>query len=352
MKKDYRLTSITDERLLTIARDTLERALTLMRENLVPSTPENIMVWFHHVQKTMPQLDRDLETILSRGSGFTPQINKELYQRYFTEMDSRKLELVRAAMGELLKDLSENIHELSQGMDDFDDILQRSAEALQLNPDQASLTELVDTLLQESKLAKAASERARHKLDQLNEELGQLKTSMEALERSALEDALTSTANRRAFDQVFNDYLKMARVNSRSCCLMLVDIDRFKAYNDKYGHQVGDKVLRFVALTLKKMVKGQDFVARHGGEEFAILLPSTHYQGGMAIAQAIVERIGNSVLKVGNAKRTIDPVTVSVGLSYSRDSDTPESMFKRADVSLYEAKARGRNQVVGEKDLP
>ncbi len=329
----------------------LEQALGHMRQQAIATTPENIKVWYHYVQADIPQLNQDIDGLLERGKEFSAAISEELYRRYFTEMDDRKMDTLRKALRELIADFSESLQELAAGIGDYDSVLQRSYEALQSARDEQRVEQLIEVLLRESKVALQASSQARHKIDLLSEEITQLKTVMGDLERSALEDALTNTANRRAFDQVFSDYLKLARSSGRGCCLVLVDIDRFKGFNDKFGHQAGDKVLRFVAMILKKMVKGQDFVARHGGEEFAILLPATRYEGGLALARSIVERIAGTRLLVGSNSDTSVSVSVSAGVGFSRAEDTPDTLFARADKCLYEAKQKGRNCVVGEHGL-
>ncbi|MEC8429289.1 MAG: GGDEF domain-containing protein, partial [Pseudomonadota bacterium] len=122
-----------------------------------------------------------------------------------------------------------------------------------------------------------------------------------------------------------------------------------KKFNDTYGHLVGDKVLRFVALMLTKMIKGRDKLARYGGEEFAIVLPETDFAGGMSLASSIVSSIAKTRLIVGEKQDTLDPVTVSVGVACCREDDLPETLFERADQALYQAKQSGRNKAVGEE---
>ncbi len=343
--------SSADETLLELARQKLEAALGTMREHHVPTTPENIMVWYHYVQQDMPQLVVEVDKVIARKTPFSAQLSSQLYQRFFTEMDRRKLELLQGAIRQLITHFSEHIEVLTDGMSDFESVLTQCIEGLSGDLDETALSLLVDTLLTESKQAKRVGVDTRQKIEGLKKEIGELRSSLEELERSALEDALTSVANRRAFDQVFGEQLSLTKSSDSGCCLLLIDIDHFKKFNDKYGHQAGDKVLRFVASMLKNMTKGQDFVARYGGEEFAIILPSTAYSGGMSLARSLASNIATSRLTIDAKRKLIDFVTVSVGVSWSRKGDTTETMFRRADASLYQAKESGRNRVLGQQDL-
>lgn len=343
--------SSTDEALLVLARQKLEAALEKMRQFHIPPTPENIMVWYHYEHEDIPQLNVEVDKVIARTGSFSAQLNSQLYQRYFAEMDRKKLELLQDAMRQLITHFSDHLKVLNDDLGGYEDALTQCADSLQGDINSEELAKLIQMLLRETLEAKEVSTCARKKIDSLNQEVSQLRASLQELERSALEDALTGIANRRAFDQIFKDQLALTGNSPSGCCLLLIDIDNFKRFNDKYGHQSGDKVLRFVATMLKKMTKGQDFVSRYGGEEFALILPATGYSGGMSLAKTLVVNIAGSRLTIDAQKKLVDFVTVSVGVSWSRKGDTTESLFRRADASLYHAKETGRNRVIGQQDL-
>ena len=165
----------------------------------------------------------------------------------------------------------------------------------------------------------------------------------------AMTDSLTGMPNRRRFDAVFAEAWVHAQRNRKPVSLVLIDVDRFKAYNDRYGHQDGDVCLREIAGALQDAVRHpDDLVARLGGEEFVALLPDT----GVAEAERIARRIcatvsGRALPHAGNPAGGI--VTVSLGCATALphlDGTSPGALVASADVLLYEAKRTGRNKVV------
>ncbi|TFZ61078.1 diguanylate cyclase [Methylorubrum sp. Q1] len=163
------------------------------------------------------------------------------------------------------------------------------------------------------------------------------------LARLAQTDVLTGLPNRRHFETVFAQTWETSRLTGRPLALILIDADHFKRYNDRYGHAVGDAVLKGLADSLSASVcRPGDLVARVGGEEFAVLLPGTDHNGATRMAETIHRAIaGVAMPSAGIAPRT---VTVSLGLAVHSGSGTAADLYRRADAALYEAKAGGRNQ--------
>ncbi|AXS09900.1 GGDEF domain-containing protein [Klebsiella pneumoniae] len=163
---------------------------------------------------------------------------------------------------------------------------------------------------------------------------------IQRLESIANQDALTGTANRRAL----NAYLAAIWQQKTPLALMMIDVDYFKRYNDRYGHQAGDECLSSVAQVLKMAVRAEgDLVARYGGEEFVVVLPGV----SLAHATAIAERIQQKIREAGLPHATsavASEVTVSIGIVASDGTVPIETLIARADSALYQAKNKGRNQ--------
>lgn len=166
-----------------------------------------------------------------------------------------------------------------------------------------------------------------------------------ALQRLATTDGLTGLANRRHFDEYFNQEWRRIARDQQPLSLILCDVDFFKLYNDTYGHQAGDYCLKSVAKAIRNMVKRPaDLVARYGGEEFAIILPNTDVIGAIAVAKAICAQIKALNLPHSRSK-VAEYVTLSMGVATTIPllEAGAESLLKTADTALYQAKAEGRN---------
>ena len=160
----------------------------------------------------------------------------------------------------------------------------------------------------------------------------------------ATTDGLTELFNHRYFQEQIRRQLDHCKRYNESFSLIIIDIDFFKKFNDNFGHQSGDAVLRQVAQTLKHNVRATDIVCRYGGEEMSIILPNTDEEEAFSTAQKICDRVASNKFKLANGKDT--NVTISLGVStFPKDGETAEDMIASADKRLYDAKNNGRNQV-------
>ncbi|MEX6505142.1 GGDEF domain-containing protein [Jiella sp. M17.18] len=171
---------------------------------------------------------------------------------------------------------------------------------------------------------------------------GLLKQRSQDLERAASTDALTGMHNRRFFDEALREYIAAFAQVGRPLGLVIIDLDRFKAINDSYGHDVGDEVLKAVAVCLFEFTRFHDVVARLGGEEFAVMAPNMDMPALRRFADRMREAIEALIIEVGGRRV---PVTASLGLAVTQGGDDSAALFKRADVNLYLAKHSGRNRV-------
>ncbi|MET3998191.1 GGDEF domain-containing protein [Marinobacterium sp. MBR-109] len=181
------------------------------------------------------------------------------------------------------------------------------------------------------------------RLDEMEQKAAGFRRSAEEAHMKSRTDPLTGLANRFAYDQQLVNELARYQRYGTPFALCVADIDFFKGINDQYGHLAGDKVLRLMAKVLRSSLRGVDFVARFGGEEFVILMPST---GGKSAHQA-AEKVRKAVEQSPfNFQSRPVHITVSIGVAEVMSDDTGESLFGRADSNLYAAKSNGRNRVV------
>ncbi|HEX2122202.1 MAG TPA: diguanylate cyclase [Thermoanaerobaculia bacterium] len=181
-------------------------------------------------------------------------------------------------------------------------------------------------------------------LEQANEHLA---TAIETLHRISTLDGLTGVANRRLFDETLSLEWRRAARSRAPLSLLMIDIDRFKAFNDAAGHQNGDDCLRRVAQALRDGVhRAADLVARYGGEEFGVLLPETDAASARQVAESLRARI--EALDMTHPAADGGRVTISIGVATAippREGGEPEELVRRADEALYDAKRAGRNRV-------
>jgi two-component system, cell cycle response regulator len=170
-------------------------------------------------------------------------------------------------------------------------------------------------------------------------------TILSSMELAVL-DPLTGLHNRRYLDRQFHPIFEESQRDQKPMSLMLLDIDRFKSVNDTYGHEAGDEVLRAFAKRIRSCVRGEDIVARFGGEEIVVIAPETPLETAQRIAERIRSKVETEPFAIHRGMRQI-PVTVSIGVAQISSSDmTSEDLMRRADEALYKAKSDGRNRVI------
>ena len=201
-------------------------------------------------------------------------------------------------------------------------------------------------------------EKQKTELEQLYEQLQQAYQALEIanqelvamnamLSQAAITDSLTGLRNHRAFQESLMNLVQMAERYGQPLSLIMLDIDYFKQFNDRFGHPAGDELLRQVASLLRQSARAYDVVARYGGEEFAILLPNTDLNEAIRVA----ERLRQQIAALQNPHA---PITASFGVASYRRGSAPATLLYEADTALYEAKRRGRNRVhaLGSDALP
>ena len=168
----------------------------------------------------------------------------------------------------------------------------------------------------------------------------------EELKKISITDPLTTLLNRRYFQERLHEEVERSKRHGLPLSLMMIDIDHFKSFNDRYGHPAGDEALKLAAACMRNTIRTIDVAARYGGEEFTVILPQTTKSS----AQTIAERICRDVEKIDFAfarEKDRGSMTVSIGLaSFPEDADTLEDLIRNSDRALYLAKEHGRNRVV------
>ena len=225
----------------------LKRVLPLMSQQRVPTIPQNYAIWYDYVTNRNDELSADLEELMSDGTDFNPEACRKLYEKYFLAEIHAEVDEIQGAVRGAVEAVLQELGGLGDEISHFSDVLEDCGESLQQNPTAEDLNKLVVQLVKETAKTKARSQEVEGSLQNMANEMTELRAQVDRLSRDSRTDALTGVANRRAFDDAMRRMSKEAAENGENLCLVMVDIDHFKAFNDEHGHLTGDRVLRFVA---------------------------------------------------------------------------------------------------------
>ncbi len=168
---------------------------------------------------------------------------------------------------------------------------------------------------------------------------------MRQYERKSVTDALTGLYNRHWMEEMFRRELRRCRIGTKPLCLIMIDVDGFKTYNNEHGHLVGDHALCCVADALRQHFRPTDLIARFGGDEFSVMLPETSFENALVVAERVRKGVCDAGPGLVDGAGQLSPVTISLGVAEATEADSLESLIERADAALYRSKLRGRNCV-------
>jgi diguanylate cyclase len=212
------------------------------------------------------------------------------------------------------------------------------------------IKEIVLALIEDNRDMRDKLHSVRNQLEESRLQVVQLQTNLERAEEAGLRDVVTAIGNRRFFDACFIEEVEKARKGGDNLCLALTDIDKFKRVNDRFGHLVGDRLLRLFANILVQNVRGQDKVARFGGEEFALIFPGARLSDAATAVERIRGILESKQWTIEPSGERVSKVTASFGVAKLRPDESANDLLERADQRLYEAKAHGRNCVAADRE--
>jgi len=210
------------------------------------------------------------------------------------------------------------------------------------------IREIVLALIEDNRDMRDRLDNVRNELEESRLQVVQLQTNLECAEEAGLRDVVTAIGNRRFFDASFMEEVEKARRQGDQMCLALADIDKFKHVNDRFGHLVGDRLLRLFANILVQNVRGQDKVARFGGEEFALIFPGARIDEAVTAVERIRVVLESKQWTIEPSGERVGKVTASFGVAKLRADESPNDLLRRVDERLYEAKVQGRNRIVAD----
>lgn len=309
-----------------------------------PFTPMTYAVWYEYLAGINPALNEVMNPLLESRAPLDNDTIEKLYNRYVSECSSDMQQALRGGIQQLLNKLVESTGEASREARHFGSSLLSHGKALKSNLEPAELIALVNNLAGDTGKMRGSMQTLESQLEASRQEVEKLNQEIETARVEAVTDPLTGVLNRRGFEiraqTVFSDTASALK----GFCLLMIDIDHFKRINDSYGHLFGDKVICAIANTLKSKVKGQDAIARMGGEEFAVLLPETNTQGAFVVAEHIRQAVESGKIRHHNSNDPIGGISVSIGVASHAGEGNLLELLDQADQALYISKQAGRNR--------
>jgi diguanylate cyclase len=344
------MSSTSNEIDFDYATTTADRANRLMTQHGVPPTPDNFSVWFYYAMGGSLTLKKTIDILLASKRKFDSTVNRDLYVTYVQPHASTSgdfPEQLRGVIASAQEFLTTAISDNRAQMENLGEVKSECQAAVDPRP-------IIERLVKELSHATTRSSALEANFLQTTKDLDQIKDSLKQAEQHSNTDALTGLANRRSLEAFLRAEQIKAMETGTPLSILMIDIDHFKKFNDGYGHQVGDQVLRLVGKVLQENVRECDLAARYGGEELMAILPGAAIDACFEAAERIRRRISEARLTRRATGEEISSVTVSIGVAQFRMGETAEGMIERGDRALYQAKHMGRNctiKEVGEEDI-
>lgn len=341
------MNTYTDD--IAVATEWSMKALGLMARHQVVPLPTNYEVWFRYASGQDSNLNEEIDQRLKEGRKIDEQLSTDLHQRFVSHASLTDTTLdagdkLNSEVDKILKLVQETVGDSSA----LGSSVRKASEGLSNKSSQADIRRVVEAIMSASVQMESRSKELENRLNETKSELNTLQTNLTKARNEARTDGLTGVANRKAFDETLAQEIARAASERTPMCLIIGDIDHFKAFNDTWGHRTGDQVLRLVASCLKSGVREVDTVARYGGEEFAVIMPGITTEGADRFANTMREAVQARELVKRSTGETLGRVTMSLGVATLRPGETPSALIERADACLYTAKRSGRNRVVSE----
>jgi len=312
----------------------------------ISATPRNYELSFAYCGREKPALTQRIEAIAKAGGAFSAGTLDQLHREFFSiAVDTGAVRESSGELQQIANELASRVSAEGAMVRDVGQALGSFASSIRGSDDMHQAAQILSSASVEASERLAAMEQL---FSASVKRITDLRQRLAKAEQDATRDPLTGLANRRLFDSSLQRSALRAGAEKLPLCLLMLDIDHFKKFNDTYGHAVGDHVLRLFAMVLKESIKGRDTAARYGGEEFAIILPGAAMAGAKSVAEQIRSVLEQRPIMNRSTGKRLGVVTCSIGVAQYQPGEPVGDLIERADKALYQAKREGRNCVRGD----
>ncbi len=324
-------------------------AVEVMQRHGAWPTPLNFRLWLDYVADPGGPVAMHIDQLISTGEPITEDRTRAIAALLQDRGgEDEGLAAAGSALGQELATVEEAIDTARRTSESYGASLQGATRELAELQAAPRLRRLLDTLAEDTRLVKAQHQALERRLLDSTIEAGRLRDRLIKGRKEAVTDALTGLPNRKAFDDAVQKAWEAASLTGGTLAVAMIDIDHFKRFNDTWGHQTGDRVLKFVAGAVGLAAAAPRFAGRYGGEEFGVIFTDETRESAMACLEAVRVEIAGAVLRRRTGDQDLGSLTISAGLALLRAGEGPEALLDRADKALYTAKAGGRNRVAAD----
>jgi diguanylate cyclase len=325
-------------------------ALALMGGAGVAATPDNFELFYAYASGENPAVTQVMSAIINAKQPFTPELLADLRMRCLSGARAAvTMESLGGNMDALINDVLGKLENTARQTADYTDTLSAATGQLGGDRSPADVRKLVEGLIAATRAMEQRTKSLEGELQASSQQVTELRDKLADVRKESMTDPLTHIANRKAFDDAIEAGRNAADAGEE-VSLLMCDIDHFKKFNDSWGHQTGDQVLRLVASCLSDNVKGRDTAARYGGEEFVVLLRGSGLADATRVADQIRATVETKRLVKKSTGDVLGTITISIGVACFAPGETTEAVIRRADACLYGAKHNGRNLVINQND--
>ncbi len=326
--------------------DVARKVLRLMTDLSSDYRPRTYLLWHEYVIGRNAELRERLDKVVADRAKLSTGDVDTLFAEVFEARSRDLLSILHGGMQQLIDGVIASTRSVTQRAAQFESELEAFETAAGTVKTQEEVLGTIEALLVSAQATRAELNRANQQLEASELQSKRMADELRQSREEAHVDPLSGLANRRRFSSALADLIAAASSGGSPLTLLMIDIDRFKAINDKYGHPFGDQIIVGVSQAIKASVKGRDVSARFGGDEFSLILPDTAQAGAMVVAEYIRRIVRRARVVDFASNDLVTDLTLSVGVAALLPGETQEQLIRRADQALYRAKESGRDCVV------